>query len=267
MHSFETIGEDGRLYMHYDNWTAFRERWMWENPRSENQFRFDLELVTPGDRLEQLPVDRVPHHPPTLCFYECDEWCVRLGPFDAHHPSGESLRVIVESGCRADCEQITLFSTSNTIENESWGLNKANKFVKFRGQYWYVKWHQFLQPWAPPIRYPLSCSPPRLSLVHRVIDAWLRQYDDIRIYSNGAHLRRLYGMIDLYYGGDNSPYGISFGIGMRSHYQKMAGQDKMVCRVSGNGLTLTQVVVIDLCHPKCFEALESILGEWIQKIS
>lgn len=165
---FETIGPDGRMYIHEDNW----DRWRWlrceEYPCPQGQYRFDITLTDPRDRLEDVPVERNPHsygHGAHECFYVCSDWSTIYGVHDAHTHNGESYRMLVQSGCPEPIwgERITLMSTSSFIENEPWGRNPANKFAYFRGKCWRIRRSVFLHEWRPPIRYPLSqCTPARL---------------------------------------------------------------------------------------------------------
>lgn len=165
MEYFETLGNDGRVYLHYDRWQQWRWDRLREYPCAPGKFRFDIELAYPCDRLADVPVKHPGTHgwaglDPHTCFYECDDWSTIFGVYDAHlHQTGrQSWRMLIESG-NADPlwgERVTLFSTSCCIENEPWGQNQPNRFAFFRGKFWQVSWCQFLNEWRPPIRYPLS---------------------------------------------------------------------------------------------------------------
>ena len=165
MEYFETLGQDGRTYLHYDRW----QQWRWEclnkYPCAPGRFRFDIELAYPQDRLSSVPVRYPQTHSrtnldPHTCFYECDDWSTIYGEHDAHlyYTGGPSFRMLIESGNGDPLwgDRVTLFSTSCCIENEPWGQNPPNRFAYFRDKFWQVTWCQFLSEWRPPIRYPLS---------------------------------------------------------------------------------------------------------------
>ena len=163
MKYFETLGEDGRIYLHNDRWQQWREDRLREYPRQSHKFRFDLELACPASRLIDVPV-RYPHthgfgFDPHTCFYECDGWSTIFGVHDTGH---ETLRMLVESGNPEPIwgERVILLSTSSCIasciENEPWGMNPPNRFAYFRECFWQVSYSQYLQEWHPPITYPIS---------------------------------------------------------------------------------------------------------------
>ena len=166
MKPFETVGPDGRTYLHYDNWERWRNERLSEYHCPQGQYRFDIELITPRDRLEDVPVERNPHgfsHTPTVdshyCYYNCSDWSTIYGVHDAHKHDvdGPSLRMLIESGCPEPLwgERIRLLSNFTYIAEEPWGMNVPNKFAYFRGQYWRVIMWQFLHPFQWGVGYPL----------------------------------------------------------------------------------------------------------------
>jgi hypothetical protein len=105
MEYFETLGPDGRVYLHYERWQQWRDDRLREYPCPSGRFRFDLELAHPRERLEDVPV-LYPHthsfFDPHVCFYECDDWSTIFGVYDAHLYDPEmgyvrSHRMLVES--------------------------------------------------------------------------------------------------------------------------------------------------------------------------
>jgi len=134
---FETIGEDGNVYLHYDNWVKWRTDRLNEYPCPHAQWRMDITLTFPSDKLEDVPVLRNPHtfhdknptfnpisslpagtvrtsrpsrHPNLTghsCFYVCDDWSTIFGVHDAHIGTWKqrwqvkpdtSYRMLIESG-------------------------------------------------------------------------------------------------------------------------------------------------------------------------
>lgn len=137
----------------YEGWQRWREDRLREYPCEWGKWRYDIELAYPAPTLEEVHIDRNPHSlggfTGHTCFYRCGDWSSIYGVYDAQHPSGESLRMLVESGNREPLwgERVELLSTSSYFENEPWGRNRANKFAFFRGRYWRITWHQFLHRW------------------------------------------------------------------------------------------------------------------------
>jgi hypothetical protein len=154
MKEFETIGLDGRVYLHYQNWERWRADRMQQYPCPHGRYRFDIELAYPRERLEDVPVEHNPHSfglGPHVCFYCCDNWSTIFGVHDAHldnhlNVDTPSLRMMVESGCPEPIwgERITLLSTSRAIITEPWGWGIPNRFALFRGHYWLVTVAQLL---------------------------------------------------------------------------------------------------------------------------
>jgi hypothetical protein len=156
MEYFETLGPDGRVYIHYDRWQEWRADKMRRYPRPHWKLRFDIEIANPRDRIQDVPVWHPNTHSwagfdPHVCFYECDLWSTIYGVYDAHlyQTGGPSYRMLIESGNDDPIwgEPITLFSTSSCIENEPWGRNPANKFAFFRGKFWQIYHSEFLLDW------------------------------------------------------------------------------------------------------------------------
>lgn len=157
MKEFETIGPDGLMYLHQDNWHRWRSNRLWEYPCPLGHYRFDIEIAHPRDFIDEVPVERNPHslggYDAWTVFYHSNNWSTIFGVHDSHSPwhFGENYRMLVESGCPDPVwgERITLMSTSSIIECEPWGHNVANKFAYFRGKYWrIIKW-EFLHAWTP----------------------------------------------------------------------------------------------------------------------
>jgi hypothetical protein len=178
---FETIGSDGKVYLHYDRW----ERWRNDRlscdypPLGNGKARHDIELSYPSTTLAEVPIDRNPHdtglriHPHTArtCFYSSNDW---LTIFDVHEvltPHGSSIRTVVENGTDKPVgERIRLMSTSSFLEEAPWSTNPSNYFAYFRGKYWRVTTFIPLQAWelrkfphsnlaAPHVLHPLAMPP------------------------------------------------------------------------------------------------------------
>jgi hypothetical protein len=170
MKEFETIGPDGRVYLHYQNWERWRADRMNQYPCPEGHYRFDIELTHPRLTLAEVPVEHNPHHGgygPHACFYACDNWSTIFGVHDAHLAGpGESLRMLVESGCPEPIwgERMLLLSTSSAIITEPWGWGIPNRFARFRGCYWRVSVAQLLHEYGDVHRAsgigfcPLMCN-------------------------------------------------------------------------------------------------------------
>jgi len=151
MQEFEIVGEDGRTYLHYDNW----QRWRNERLREYDygNIRYDIELCHPRDHLRDTPIDHNPHpfgQDGWTCYYRSDNWSTIYGVYDAHrHDLGEeSLRMLVEHDLEEPWgERIEIWCTSNRIEQEPWGHTPANRFALFRGRFWKVVNFEPLQEW------------------------------------------------------------------------------------------------------------------------
>jgi hypothetical protein len=161
MEYFETLGPDGRVYLHYDRWQQWRNDRMREYPqypRAFRRYRIDIELVHPRQSLAEVPLQHLTNS--NICYYESDDWSTIYGVHDAHayETEEQSWRMLVESGNDDPLwgEPITLFGTSGYIHDEPWGRNPANRFAYFRGMFWQVRWCEFLQPWSPGYNRPLS---------------------------------------------------------------------------------------------------------------
>lgn len=156
MNEFETIGPDGKTYLHNDNWYHWRDDRLVQYPCPSGHYRFDIEIGHPRDRLEDVPVERNPHslggYGPHQCFYVSDNWSTIFGVHEAHRHDidGPSHRLLVESGCSEPVwgERVRMMSTSSWIQDEPWGRNVPNKFVHFRGQFWRILKWDFLNEWT-----------------------------------------------------------------------------------------------------------------------
>jgi hypothetical protein len=166
MKPFEVLGDDGHIYLHFDNWCHWRAETLSAHP-GEGKWRFDLDLRYPRDTLEEVPVTNPQVHSVGggynnhTCFYECDDWSTI---YDFYESSGESMyRMIVESQNPEPLwgERIRLLSTSSYFKCEPWGRNPPNQFAFFRGQYWQVNYSKLLYHEFPAgVGYPLRDGGP-----------------------------------------------------------------------------------------------------------
>lgn len=156
---FECLGDDGRVYIHQDNWRVWRDRQCQHYPRPPGRSRFDVEIAHPRNRLGDVPAERNPHSLGGFCrhtcFYSCRDWSSIFG---VHTTEFSGHRMVVESGHHDPVwgERVRLMSTSGRLLDEPWGTNPPNRFAYFRGKYWRVTSLGPLQPWAPGEVYPLS---------------------------------------------------------------------------------------------------------------
>lgn len=150
---------NGKKYLHYDNYLAYRKELCQYYPLVRGKFRIDVELVNPTDFLYNVKVDRKPHSPAQKCYYCVDEWSTLFDIHEVDHDKGKSLRFLAETNNPdpTNGERFLLYSTSSSCWNEPWGRNKSNLFVFIRNQFWYVNFIEFLNgEWKGGIKYPLS---------------------------------------------------------------------------------------------------------------
>ena len=178
MEPFETVGPDGKVYLHYQNWERWRAERCTEYPCPPGKWRLDIEIAHPRNKLREVPVPldeferpRNPHARVLLnklggvdydsyeLFYVCDDWSTIFGVHDAHRydTNGESYRFLVESGHEQPWgERVRLMSTSCYIVDPWWQKNYTNQFAFFRGKYWLVTFNGFLHDW-PVQGFPPGC--------------------------------------------------------------------------------------------------------------
>ncbi len=138
------VYNEGKKYLHYENWEKYRQDYSWNNPRQKGHFRIDFELVEPDSK-------------PPVFWYACDEWVA----IDIHegltHPNGnDSLRLIVESS-HENGERLIIYNTFSSLWEEPWGRNKPEAWVFFRGKMWKISFKYFMMghPWKFRVSYPL----------------------------------------------------------------------------------------------------------------
>lgn len=166
MKEFECIGPDGRTYLHNDNWLKWRHERFLQYPCPQGKFRFDITISKEmsSDRLETVPTFRNPHAfhgttllRPTDCYYECNDWSTIYG---IHENGHNELRMLIESGNPDPVwgEKITFYSTSSWINQEPWGRNSPNMFVKLGNRFYLVTHSEFLHNWYETrhVEYPLT---------------------------------------------------------------------------------------------------------------
>jgi len=157
---FECFGSDGKIYLHYDLWKQWRNQQDQSIPKPPTAFRFDIELTHPKSNFFQVPVDFNPHHllqslTARTCFYSCADWSIITDVHDAHHPSGDSFRMIVETTYQENFqnERIRLMSTSSSIDSEPFEQN--NRFAVFRNKFWKISHFERMQSHSSDF-YPLT---------------------------------------------------------------------------------------------------------------
>lgn len=165
MKPFECLGDDGRIYLHQDNWRRWRDERLSVHP-GEGKWRFDLQLEHPCTELEMVPVtnQRVHAHGGGFsnhtCFYECSDWSTIYGSHLFHVNDERRLifRMIVESQNPEPLwgKRITLLSSSSYFKTDHWGHNPSNQFAYFRGQYWQITFSELLHHEFPfGVGYPI----------------------------------------------------------------------------------------------------------------
>ena len=177
---FERCKMDWPIEQGWENWRNDR---LAEYPCEEGKWRYDIELRHPRRTLEEVPIERNPHthgggFTGHSCFYRSGDYWSTIFPVQ-RPPWDNKQRMLVESGNSNPVwgEQIELFSTSSSFQDESWGHNVANKFAYFRNAWWLVTFNELLhhneevrnqrrfpmQPYPEqPVAGPLGIVMPRI---------------------------------------------------------------------------------------------------------
>lgn len=161
MKPFETLGPDGRIYIHNERWNEWRDQHLAEYPCPAGKYRFEIEIEHSNHVVGDIPVEQNPHagrYNPHYCFYHCNDWSTIFG----EHPNGRRVgltckyRMIIESGNPDPVlgTRIPMYSTSSSLHDEPWGQNRANIFCFLWGAYWRVSQLIPFHEWHPT--YPIT---------------------------------------------------------------------------------------------------------------
>lgn len=137
MWPFECVGPDGRVYFHFDNWTRFLAQRQLEYPPIPIHQRYQLTLIYPRTRLEEVftPTGQVFHH--DIQFYD-PNWSVIFQPFPAHAftADGDNSVILLVENNHANPwgERVVVMSDRANSGFE----NDARNFVYFQGKYWRI---------------------------------------------------------------------------------------------------------------------------------
>lgn len=135
MWPFECVGPDGKVYFHFDNWSKFLANRQKEYPVPKNHLRYELTLIFPREKLEQVftPTGHVTHH--DLRLHNSD-WSTVFDIYPAHcfTPDGDNAKkIIIENGhVNPWGEPVTIMSDGNDLRNDN------RNFVFFQEQYWKI---------------------------------------------------------------------------------------------------------------------------------
>ena len=153
MEKLITTAEDGRNYVHYDNWVAARNvSPQWQDPRA-----VDVELSRPE-------LDCASHGCPLPFWHISDGWLPVSPVIEATHPDGsESRRLLAapaDHSFGSSHGRLMFFSTFSYLLNEPWGTGVPDILAYFQGSVWRVSWLEFRGPWeARLMHYPVIDFP------------------------------------------------------------------------------------------------------------
>ena len=136
MFPFECIGPDGRTYFHFDNWGRFLAQRQQEYPPTIDHRRYELTLIYPRLRLEEVftPIGPVTHHD---IHFHSNEWSTIFDVYPAHCFTADgdnSVKIIVEEG------HVNPWGAPVTIMSDDVAPfdNNNRNFVYFQGKYWKI---------------------------------------------------------------------------------------------------------------------------------
>ena len=143
MYPFEHQGEDGKWYLHFDNWKAFKDNLEKQYPHNWLHRRVQVTLIYP-----RLQLDDVPAKSHDIRFVE-DDWSVIFDVYPAHmhiaednNDTGESYILFAEDKHAKPTfgPPITFFSTTSCclVNNNSLFLHDHEIFAYFNNKYFKV---------------------------------------------------------------------------------------------------------------------------------
>lgn len=137
MWPFECIGLDGRVYFHFDNWARFLAQKQREYPSPIDRHRFELTLIYPRLRLEEVftPLGPVSHHD---IHFHSNDWSTVFEVYPAHCFSADgdnSIKIIIEDGHINPWGQPVTVMSENPLDAFD---NNYNNFVYFQERHWKI---------------------------------------------------------------------------------------------------------------------------------
>lgn len=126
-------------------------------PQQRGKFRCFVDLYGPFNFLSDVPFSRHAHDPYYKYHYCCDDWSTIFNIKPYSMDGLQHYCATLESNNLSPVfgERVILFSTSSTIWDEPWGMNKANVFAFFRDAIYGVNPIVFEGHWKGNISYPL----------------------------------------------------------------------------------------------------------------
>lgn len=269
MLEFETIGVDGKTYMHYDKWHAWRNEWMNRHPERPGQFNLNIGFKYWGSDLNLYS------HTIEKLYYEYDKWAIVSDVYNAHvshiHQdvvSDKTYRFLIRNDVPG--EQVMVNCDCSSIVNEPWGKYHGTRFILFREQWWQVTNTEWIGGWRGGAGKPVSGCYPRTAIEHKALDELLgRHYFIWQVPSSHLQHREVPNTINALYNrfGDKAPMGYLLPHGRGWNYKMMNYLPLIVYdNQTIHGAWTYDYQTFDLADPRVVDQIRSWADQCISNV-